>query len=1317
MKPTFIVLASALAMSSAAPLAPTPTTIDRSHAGTITPIIHKAASGSRTHKPSVHHRGNGIKNFCSFDLTHHPLTSEETLLEVNKLCPANATAAELRSIFDTIQRVDVTILHPAAFAAPANTPKSKALKCQLYRNIVLEQTCEHRADAILKTSAARVARIEASTRDAATKVDQFCKGADAKLFMDVPAAMATDARFRDRALDRVAFAKIDISKKPLDGSQSEAVAQFVCPASASSALLESNRRVAEDADLDLFNHAIKAAGMDAAKVQALTCERARNDILKNVCTINYYTIMNKSPEELASAKASLAASISDVNEFCTGIQTTVGPPQSPARRELPPPPRSSPSKPSRASEHPVPFAPGLVAVMSAVEDDDSPDSPAPIDPDEPIDFGLVYALHTFVANLEGQVCVLKGDSLDLLDDSNSYWWLVKCLKTDETPYERLARLNKQKNVEVTAVLEHDFADPDRISVAKARGPRRNVFFAENHEEFIEDSEDDDDDNDGEFGSPPFPVGSGVANGVGGSLGRANSVKKESAVAVGAAQESGSLGRNFLSKLLLRGNSKKKNVGSPPTEAPPAGVRSLDRSPTSATSSSPVTPTSLQPSSDAVSGLRENVSCLRQQPLNVLRIYAGNVDLKATFKTVALKESTTAIELIDAALKRFRVPGATPDEYYVSVLHMDSQEKRVNDTEKISSVLASLRTRHLPGVSDASPVAPARGQISAIRMNDDNLIKVLINKKLNLFEKNYHLVRIFMFDEHDATGKIRTYKTIGIGSEAVVTDLIELARKKFKLGAEDGVEYTVHSILNDEETLRDGSERVYSILMESKGSAEDMNFVLRRQRVPSTRSVTATDGVSSSSPQPSPTEAPLPSAQRNSGLGASLMSDLESILSSKPVFLEELPPSAASSMQSLYGTAGGAGGSGTTTPKSLSRQQSLEGSLDSLDAGGAGARGAAGTKAGAQSLFTGTETWLGAGSGASTPPSGSGSTVPSRQSSLPRSASKLAVRSESLAAGSAQTRTAPRSGVPVEAVAPAPAPSQTSSPPRRRSAQPESPSPQRRPSAQPESSPSPPRRPSAQPESPSPPRRPSALPESPSPQRASSRQSVTPPGSPNGLQVASPLRGSRANFEAMEAYLEEILKEDTDPTRLESLEEAFRRASAPPIAAPDTTTYSDSGLNAMLRSQKQSAISRKGSQASLSESLGTQAPPSRKGSQASLTDSAPPGTPPPRSGSFRTSLSQVFSDIEADIEKELEGRRAPSETTLATVDEQPAPRELPLAVATPEPEPVPADIAVLAVEKFKDAEALLGNMQRVCRPSRHSPILTADGLDRGAGSID
>lgn len=46
----------------------------------------------------------------------------------------------------------------------------------------------------------------------------------------------------------------------------------------------------------------------------------------------------------------------------------------------------------------------------------------------------------------------------LLDDSNSYWWLVRVVKDGsigylpaehiETPTERLARLNKHRNVDV-----------------------------------------------------------------------------------------------------------------------------------------------------------------------------------------------------------------------------------------------------------------------------------------------------------------------------------------------------------------------------------------------------------------------------------------------------------------------------------------------------------------------------------------------------------------------------------------------------------------------------------------------------------------------------------------------------------------------------------------------------------------------------------------------------------------------------------------------------------------------------------------------------
>lgn len=88
-------------------------------------------------------------------------------------------------------------------------------------------------------------------------------------------------------------------------------------------------------------------------------------------------------------------------------------------------------------------------------------------PDENIDFGLIYALHTFLATVEGQASVVKGDSLLLLDDANSYWWLVRVLKTEdvgyipaeniETPYERLARLNKHRNIDVAAPTAVDSA--------------------------------------------------------------------------------------------------------------------------------------------------------------------------------------------------------------------------------------------------------------------------------------------------------------------------------------------------------------------------------------------------------------------------------------------------------------------------------------------------------------------------------------------------------------------------------------------------------------------------------------------------------------------------------------------------------------------------------------------------------------------------------------------------------------------------------------------------------------------------------------------
>lgn len=99
------------------------------------------------------------------------------------------------------------------------------------------------------------------------------------------------------------------------------------------------------------------------------------------------------------------------------------------------------------------------------EEEEDELSSSPSIPDENIDFDLVYALHNFIATVEGQATVNKGNSLTLLDDSNSYWWLVRVLRTQEvgyipaenieTPYERLARLNKHRNVDLTSATDDD----------------------------------------------------------------------------------------------------------------------------------------------------------------------------------------------------------------------------------------------------------------------------------------------------------------------------------------------------------------------------------------------------------------------------------------------------------------------------------------------------------------------------------------------------------------------------------------------------------------------------------------------------------------------------------------------------------------------------------------------------------------------------------------------------------------------------------------------------------------------------------------------
>ncbi|KKK15615.1 hypothetical protein ARAM_006526 [Aspergillus rambellii] len=118
-------------------------------------------------------------------------------------------------------------------------------------------------------------------------------------------------------------------------------------------------------------------------------------------------------------------------------------------------------------------------------DDDLMDkiSSSPSIDDEDIDFEFVYALHNFVATVDGQANASKGDTMVLLDDSNSYWWLVRIVKDGsigylpaehiETPTERLARLNKHRNVDLSATMLGDNSEKSKNPLKKAMR-RRNA---------------------------------------------------------------------------------------------------------------------------------------------------------------------------------------------------------------------------------------------------------------------------------------------------------------------------------------------------------------------------------------------------------------------------------------------------------------------------------------------------------------------------------------------------------------------------------------------------------------------------------------------------------------------------------------------------------------------------------------------------------------------------------------------------------------------------------------------------------------------------
>ncbi|KAJ1343121.1 hypothetical protein BSLG_002147 [Batrachochytrium salamandrivorans] len=509
---------------------------------------------------------------------------------------------------------------------------------------------------------------------------------------------------------------------------------------------------------------------------------------------------------------------------------------------------------------------------------DFEDSPPlmPIASEADIDYSLVYALHTFVANLEGQVCVLKGDSLELLDDSNSYWWLVKCIKTQEigyipaenveTPIERLARLNGQRNIDHTSSNDVDRRNRGLVPHKK---PQR-IQFSELPPEVFEES---DSDGEGDYGdeysadddpryeydynpddevvsssllsmdslsrgwknplaskgiphsTSPESSNGGIKQNLWGKLFKKREGERSfGSFSLSSASTSPKLFGNLEDLSISSGGQGQSLSLSPGT---PGKARFQDREITVAPRGSSARQNA---GFDAtVNKNSRDTTVQKQNTINVLRIFAGNVDLDATFKSVAFTESMVASVLIDGALKKFRVPDAKPSDYYLSVLYMDSQ-RQIADTEIVFRVLQSLQQKHLPGVGDFSKVSQSfgfRGNISTVRITDDKVIRVLINKKpQEVLDGPLRPMRIAY---HDPLSQKKVYRTIGIPRGAKAEDAIDIALQSFGMHTSLGTEYILCSMLNNQETVLLSGEPLIPIMRVAEQRGQELSFLLRQDK--------------------------------------------------------------------------------------------------------------------------------------------------------------------------------------------------------------------------------------------------------------------------------------------------------------------------------------------------------------------------------------------------------------------------------------------------------------------------------------------------------
>ncbi|CAO3612205.1 unnamed protein product [Cunninghamella blakesleeana] len=508
----------------------------------------------------------------------------------------------------------------------------------------------------------------------------------------------------------------------------------------------------------------------------------------------------------------------------------------------------------------------------------------------------VYAFHTFMATVEGQVTVMRGDALTLLDDTNAYWWLVKVMKTSEigfipaeiieTPLERLARINKYRNAKIildSSIHENKKKSPLKkvkisdhilIQTMTVTTDINDIPIMATYDvlegeigDLLNEKEVDDDDEQEEEEDEDEEEDVGIEKNQHHNIQDLNMIPQE----------------NELQPCTTISNQQNKYIHSSQSIIEKTNnIRKFLSNQRNSLMNSHH-PIETPPSSFLKKKEQE------EEELSILRIFAGNINVNATFNSVLVNENTTADQLLSYALERFRLENQQSNgiEYYITVKVMNKDEIILSSQDKPLAIFHSLTTHlttPMPSfIHDQSKIQLTRlgvskwnseekssfGQDSVIKFylhkrikrrneqNDQLMIKIayytpMIQQTPKRFTQLVQFSKRHSFNlkhgKHLSLSSSspsiqpmeRIEKLINVSSSMRITDLTIYALEKFHI--QYGVPYTHENenmdkygmtlVINGKENVLNGKKRIVDIFDDEwlmpKG-AENPLFVLRKMQ--------------------------------------------------------------------------------------------------------------------------------------------------------------------------------------------------------------------------------------------------------------------------------------------------------------------------------------------------------------------------------------------------------------------------------------------------------------------------------------------------------